>query len=84
MVHAVLANSRVCPQLGLKAIFDPFGADFSNINASNDLYVSRGVQKAFIEVSKEGSLAAAVTAGDGGRKIKKFRSLCRRRLQICV
>jgi hypothetical protein len=51
------------PQLGAGDIFNPAKADFSGIsvNVQDQLYVSKAIQKAFIEVNEEGSEAAAAT-----------------------
>ncbi|KAH7935121.1 intracellular coagulation inhibitor 2 [Rhipicephalus sanguineus] len=48
-------------RLGLISAFGK-GADFSGISARNDLQVSDVVHKAVVEVSEEGTVAAAVTA----------------------
>jgi len=50
-------------QLGAGAIFDQSKADFSGmpVDPKEQLFVSKAVQKAFIEVNEEGSEAAAAT-----------------------
>ena len=45
--------------LGMKAAFEPDGADFSGIGPN--LYISAVLQKTFVEVKEEGTEAAAVT-----------------------
>ncbi|KAJ8383615.1 hypothetical protein AAFF_G00216880 [Aldrovandia affinis] len=52
----------VLPSLGISDIFDPMGADFGGIAAEEGLYVSEAIHKAKIEVTEEGTKAAAVTA----------------------
>lgn len=53
-------NSIIC-ELGAPAIFNPSVADFSHF-ASGNFFVSKMLQKAKIEVSEQGTKAAAVTA----------------------
>ena len=49
-------------QLGLGEIFNPSAANFSGmISSKESLFVSKIVQKAFIEVNEEGAEAAAAT-----------------------
>lgn len=49
-------------QLGIKAIFDKNNSGLTKIlNSKEQLYVSKAVQKAYIEVNEEGATAAAAT-----------------------
>ncbi|XP_013144479.1 PREDICTED: antichymotrypsin-2-like isoform X2 [Papilio polytes] len=51
------------PKLGIKAIFDSTNSGLTKVlNTDEKLYVSKAVQKAFIEVNEEGAEAAAATA----------------------
>ncbi|XP_045542243.1 antichymotrypsin-2-like isoform X1 [Papilio machaon] len=50
------------PKLGIKAIFDRNNSGLTKVlNTDEKLYVSKAVQKAFIEVNEEGAEAAAAT-----------------------
>ena len=49
--------------IGLTHMFDAREADFSGITGHPDLFVSKVIQKAFVEVNEEGAEAAAATAG---------------------
>ncbi|MGH2571071.1 MAG: serpin family protein [bacterium] len=51
----------VLASMGMPAAFDPFAADFSGMNGRRDLFVSVVVHQGFVEVSEEGTEAAAAT-----------------------
>ncbi|XP_026726012.1 antichymotrypsin-2-like isoform X4 [Trichoplusia ni] len=53
----------VLRKLGIQAIFNRGGSGITKmLNTNEELYVSKAVQKAFIEVNEEGAEAAAATA----------------------
>ncbi|XP_048005080.1 antichymotrypsin-2-like isoform X2 [Leguminivora glycinivorella] len=54
---------ELLPKLGIKAIFNEENSGLTKIlDGSEPLYVSKAIQKAFIEVNEEGAEAAAATA----------------------
>lgn len=55
-------------QLGVEAAFNPGLADFSGMTATNDLFISNVLHKAFVAVDEEGTEAAAATAVVMSRK----------------
>ncbi|NXE15189.1 ILEU inhibitor, partial [Lophotis ruficrista] len=49
--------------MGLLDVFDRDKADLSGMSGARDLFLSKIVHKAFVEVNEEGTEAAAATAG---------------------
>uniref|UniRef100_A0A8C9G3W3 Serpin B10 n=1 Tax=Pavo cristatus TaxID=9049 RepID=A0A8C9G3W3_PAVCR len=45
--------------MGIQNAFDPVQADFTRMSAKKDLFISKVIHKAFVEVSEEGTEAAA-------------------------
>ena len=48
--------------MGMPSAFEESSADFTDINSNERLFISKVLQKTFIDVNEEGSEAAAVTA----------------------
>lgn len=57
-----LSDPQYLPALGVKRLFERGHADLSGISTVEDLYVSKVVHKACLEVNEEGAEAAAATA----------------------
>lgn len=56
-----LSLKETLADLGMATAFEPGRADFSGINGNRELFVSEVVHEGFIEVSEEGTEAAAAT-----------------------
>jgi serpin B len=56
-----LALNAALASLGMKQAFAPGAADFSGIDGTRDLFVSAVVHEGFVDVSEEGTEAAAAT-----------------------
>ena len=52
---------QVLKNLGINSAFNPQLADFSKMTGNKDLFISKAIQKSYLEVNEEGSEAAAVT-----------------------
>lgn len=57
-----LEMDKILPAMGMKDLFDPTAADLSGMDGTRELYVSKVLHRAYIEVNEEGSEAAAATA----------------------
>ncbi len=57
-----LTMNDVLKALGMEVAFNPSAANFSRINATAQLFISKVLHKTFVKVDEEGTEAAAVTA----------------------
>jgi serpin B len=53
---------KLLPALGIRAVFDPDGADLHGIVSDQQLFVDQAVHRANITVDELGTIASAVTA----------------------
>ena len=53
--------SQALGQMGMSSAFDSARADFSGMTGARDVFISRVLHKAYVEVNEEGILAAAAT-----------------------
>ncbi|MCM8816932.1 MAG: serpin family protein [Candidatus Omnitrophica bacterium] len=60
-VESTIDLSGVLKNLGINTAFNPEFADFSRMTGNKDLFISKAIQKSYIEVNEEGTEAAAVT-----------------------
>ncbi len=62
--YEIVMNDILCNQFGMRDAFDPEKADFTNIAMLDEgnLYISTVLHKTYIELDRNGTRAAAVTA----------------------
>ncbi len=61
-----LAMNDVLKSLGMSIAFSPDSADFTNLYAPGNVFISKVKHKTFVEVDEEGTEAAAVTSVEIG------------------
>ena len=60
-IESSFGLSDTLKAMGMSNAFDPTTADFSNMDGSQDLYISSVLHKAYINVNEDGTEAAAAT-----------------------
>jgi len=61
-IEETLEMSEVLKKMGMKSLFMEGSADLSGIDGTRELYASKVVHKAFVDVNEAGTEAAAATA----------------------
>ncbi len=77
-IASEFSPAQTLAALGMPDAFNPSLADFSGMDGRKDLFISKVVHKAFVDVNEEGTEAAAATTvlmGFGGRsRLPVFRA----------
>ena len=70
IIWGVVDLKEILRDLGIKAAFLP-EADFSGMTGNRDLFISKVLHKAFVQINEEGTEAAAATAVTMIKSLKK-------------